>query len=194
MNSPIRIGNSVLAVLWLLASLAGMLTLRRYSQTPAPMGRAVRSWPISSKLLPESNRPTFVIFLHPHCPCSKASFAVMQELVEKSAGQVKFYAVFVRPTNVASQWEQSDLYKRSVAFNKIATVVDDGGIEAKAFGALTSGQTYVYGPAGHLNFAGGITSGRGMLEIGPERKLIEQALAVNLMASTKTPVYGCSLL
>ena len=87
-----------------------------------------------------------------------------------------------------------DLYEKCLASKGIMTVVDEGGKEAMGFGAVTSGQAYVYGSAGQLAFAGGITSARGMVEIGPERKVIEHAFSDNRAAPHKMPVYGCSLL
>ena len=118
----------------------------------------------------------------------------MMELMDKHAQQVKFVAVFVKPKGVAPKWEESDLYHKCRANAGITTVVDELGNEANRFGALTSGQTYVYGPDHTLRFSGGITPARGMSEIGPERKMIEQAFMLSTQVPGKTPVYGCSLL
>lgn len=71
---------------------------------------------------------------------------------------------------------------------------DPSGATANLFGAMTSGFTLVYSPAGRLQFAGGITGARG--HEGDNMGAHEVVLCAMDAdkSATNTPVFGCSLL
>ena len=189
----LKLGQFVIPGLWLIATVAGISCLHKYSGTPAPSGPSKGQWPSGSKMLPGANISTFILFLHPHCPCSGASLASMIDIIDKFPLAAKYHAVFVRPKGVAATWEKSDLYLKCMGIKAIETSIDDGGEEAKKFGALASGQTYIYSPQQKLTFSGGITPGRGEEGSGPERKMVEQALMQSTTSTNYSPTFGCSL-
>jgi hypothetical protein len=72
-------------------------------------------------------------------------------------------------------------------------VVDEGGREARRFGASVSGQTVVYDQGGRLRFAGGITGARGHAGDNAGRRQVMRQLASSAGAGGATPVFGCEL-
>ena len=188
-----KMGIPVLAAIWFAVALAGFRQLDGYSNTPAASGNAVQSWPRMSNLDPDSQKPTFVMFIHPHCPCSAASVHSLLEIMREHSLSSKFIVVFVRPKGVAPKWELSATHETCLKTPGLTTIVDDQGKEATLFGALTSGQTYIFSPNHELVFSGGITSARGMEEVGPERKLVINAILGQTAHTQHTPVFGCSL-
>jgi hypothetical protein len=71
---------------------------------------------------------------------------------------------------------------------------DVDGATARLFGAETSGFVVLYDPRGKLLFKGGITSSRGHAGDNLGEDTIASLLAGQIARSTRTPVYGCSLL
>jgi len=75
-------------------------------------------------------------------------------------------------------------------------LTDEDGIEARSFGAVTSGQALLYSAQGRLLFSGGITESRGHSGDNAGRSAIE-SLVMNgsegLRTPASTPVYGCPL-
>ncbi len=111
----------------------------------------------------------------------------------RSQDRVRATVVFVRYAGVSEQWVQSDTWRQAAAIPGIHIVSDQGGALAHRFGAQTSGQTYLYNPAGRLLFSGGLTAARG--HEGDSAGL-NAALALvrgQTPVQTRTPVFGCSL-
>jgi hypothetical protein len=75
-----------------------------------------------------------------------------------------------------------------------ATVLrDDEGIEARRFGAMTSGQTLLYDGGGRLVFSGGITGARGHAGENAGRNAVIALLNGRPAGQDETWVFGCSL-
>lgn len=189
-----RIGGAALVAVWFTAAIFGIASLHRYSGTPAPVGRSQVRWPVSSQIKPSPRKATFVLFLHPHCPCSRASVAVMNEIVTQFPSAAEYHAVFVRPTGVNDDWAETDLFRKCKSMVGLVTSIDEDGSEAKKFGAKASGQTYIYDADHRLAFSGGITPGRGMEGKGEERTMVESALSKKLSSPLHSPTFGCALI
>ena len=65
-------GLSILAV-WGLVVGSGLFFLESYSFRPGDSGSPPVMWPTASRVRPHSGRSNLLIFLHPQCPCSRAS-------------------------------------------------------------------------------------------------------------------------
>ena len=72
-------------------------------------------------------------------------------------------------------------------------VVDDNGVEARRFHAVTSGQTALYDIEGRLLFSGGITGSRGHSGDNAGRSAIVSLLNTGDAERTETSVFGCPL-
>jgi hypothetical protein len=75
----------------------------------------------------------------------------------------------------------------------VTVVMDDNGTEADRFGALTSGHTVLYSPAGHLEFSGGITLARGHVGENPGQRRVISLVSTGRADSNGHEVYGCGL-
>ena len=181
-----------MTVIWLLATIVGFAHLHAYANTPFPIRGTASSWPAHSRLTAGLDKPTVVVFLHPYCPCSKATVSALQELADHYGSSVQFDAVFVRPKGVGAGWEHSDLYATCRQDKAITTFVDDLGVEAKDFGAMASGQAYVFDAHGQIALAGGLTPARGEVWTDRQRDLIVEALQGH--RGIRTPTFGCALL
>lgn len=102
-------------------------------------------------------------------------------------------AVFVRPAGFAPRWEQSDLWSQAARIPGVQTKVDVEGLEARRFGAMTSGATYLFDSAGDLLFSGGITGSRGHEGDNAGKGAVINAARSGQPASCAPPVFGCSL-
>ena len=192
--------------IWLTLVIVGVGTLRTYSLTPGVAGTPDTSWPSASLIARPSRSFTLVMAIHPHCPCSRASIGELAILMAHSDGRLAALVVFVQPPGFDDNWTKSDLWSSAGSIPGVTRIIDHG-VEAKRFGATTSGQTMVYDPRGRLLFSGGITAARGHFgdnagvsaiarllddaETGGSARVVYRNNPV-VYAHT-TPVYGCPL-
>ena len=132
------------------------------------------------------------MFVHPRCPCSRASVADLGRVLQRVPGLAHTTVVFISPPGAAKGFEQTDL-RDAVQRLTGVTLEDDDGTEARRFGAATSGATLLYDAGGRLVFAGGLTDVR-----GHEGRSFGEERIVAILQSGKadrptTPVFGCSL-
>ena len=99
----------------------------------------------------------------------------------------------MKPTGVSDEWAQSDLWRTAASLPDVTVVRDDDGLEARRFGASTSGQTLLYDEAGVLLFAGGITGARSHRGDNDGRRAIVELLNRESSSRAPTKVFGCAL-
>src|SRR6185436_16026935 len=133
--------------------------------------------------------PTLLMLAHPRCSCTAASLDELAEVLARTTTAPKTYVVFLKPEGVTSGWEQTDLWRRAAALPGVTAVVDDKGLEARRFGAETSGQTLLYDARGQLVFSGGITGARGHAGDNAGRAGLLALLERARTTSPSTPVY-----
>jgi hypothetical protein len=142
--------------------LASMAALTRYQFRPGISSSAVSDqWPKTAHIARDGSRLTLVMFLHPQCPCSRATVDELAELMSRESDRLSVQVEFVVPPHAPAGWESGDLLKQARAIPGVTTSIDLGEADARAFGATTSGDVNVYDSAGMLVFKGGITDGRG---------------------------------
>jgi hypothetical protein len=183
----------VVLLLWGVVIAAGVLYLMNYAYTPGPQLGAAAIWPDDASLPRAEGRPTLVMFVHPRCPCSGASIEELHRLVVNSHESAVTLVVFVRPPGVDVGWEHARLWDQAASIPGVQLHVDSLGVDARRFGATTSGQTYLYDAAGHLLFRGGITSSRGHVGESLGRLALEQVFHGESPTCTSSSVYGCPL-
>ncbi len=186
-------GTAVLAAVWLVVVLTGSLLMAQYSQTAGAAGEAPVQWPAASVVLRDSTRAQLVMFLHPRCPCSRASISELEQIVAHCQGKFSAQVLFIQPEGVAEDWVKTDLWHAAAAIPGVKVGIDYEGQEARRFQAITSGQTLLYAAAGGLMFQGGITLARGHAGDNPGRDAIESLLNQTTTHSLSTPVFGCAL-
>ena len=151
---------------------------------PGTSGATVETWPRSSSLTPSPRGATAVVFVHPECPCSRAT---IHELVEATrdlpTAAAKVIVVFEGRGD-------GDLWRDAGRTPRLERVLDVGG-EGARFGAQTSGFTVVYDAGARLVFHGGITGSRGHVGTNVGSTRFRAALAGT--PSGQHPVFGCAL-
>lgn len=171
---------------WLVAVAAGSHFLLRTQTTPAPQRPAADSWPTASSLPPPADRPRLVLFLHPHCPCSRVALADLAAW----HSDLDAIVLFVRPPDAPPGWERGPLLRLAEAVPDLRLLIDIDGTEARRFGAGASGDAFLYAPRGHLVFRGGLTGPPGHSNTTNRDALLQALLGDALV---RRPVFGCPL-
>jgi hypothetical protein len=181
-------------VVWIVAVGLGATTLLRYSGTPGKAATPTRDWPGGTSIQRARARATLVLFLHPQCPCSRASIEELAQIVAERQGKLDVSILFYAPEQKTSEWVRAGLWDSARAIPGVHEIEDHQGVEARRFRAATSGQALLYNAAGHLAFSGGITRARAHSGANDGREAIVAAVLDGPARRTNTPVFGCGLL
>ena len=179
-------------VLWLAAVGVGLAVVARYGNTAGAAASAPDQWPATSRIARDTARPTLVMMAHPLCTCTRASLAELGEIMARAAHRPRAYVVFISPERF-SGGDLRDLWERAARIPGVTIVRDEKGIEARTFGAWTSGQVFLYDRHGRLIFSGGATGSRGHEGDNAGRAAILALLSDAPPDLTGTSVFGCSL-
>jgi hypothetical protein len=178
---------------WLLTIGAGLAMLWAYAGTPGPPAAADATWPAAATVTRDTRTPVLLLFLHPHCPCSRATIGELARLLAGAQAPVATYALFYRPAGAEAGWERTDLWDSAAAIPGVHVMSDERGAQARVFGAFVSGQTLLYSATGALRFSGGITGARGHEGDNPGRTALTSMLTGERTDTSHTPVFGCYL-
>ena len=163
------------------------------SSTPSEDGIRQRSWPIDTHIALDQTRTNLVVAMHPRCPCSRASLAALEEIVARCPDAVSVTVLFYKPHAESADWTRTDLWKSAAAVPEIHVQVDEDGVEARHFGATTSGHAALYDQCGKMIFSGGITAARGHQGDSVGRSAIIALLSGKRQKSIECDVFGCPL-
>jgi hypothetical protein len=188
-----RISGVTVGIAWLATIVAGTCLLLAYSNSPGQAGSPPENWPQSSQVPRDTERPTLVMFMHPHCPCSRASIGELAQVMAHCQGRVSANVFFLRPTEMAQDWVLTDTWREAEKIPGVTVRRDDAGREARLFGAQTSGDTALYDAKGRLMFHGGITISRGHSGDNPGHDTVQALLLGEPAQRISTPAFGCSL-
>jgi hypothetical protein len=183
----------VAAFAWGLLAVLGLARLGAHQAQPGDPGHPVRHWPAGSLIPRDATRPSLVVWLHPRCPCSWATLAELRQIVARAGDRAMIQVVFFRPGSTPSGWERTRLWHEAAAIPGVRVGVDPGGVEARRFGAATSGHVFLYDVVGRLRFCGGITPSRGHDGDNPGRDAILARLIGEEARTEPTFVFGCPL-
>lgn len=190
---PAALKISTFAVIWLLVVLTGTLLMAQYSQTAGVVGTPPERWPETSRVHRDPGLSNLVVFLHPRCPCSRATLGELERLMARCQGLLSAQVWFLQPEGRDEDWVKTDLWPVAAAIPGVQVDVDHAGDVAQLFQAATSGQTLLYDTSGSLVFQGGITLARGHAGDNPGRDAIECFVKQKISLSASTPVFGCAL-
>jgi hypothetical protein len=181
-------------LLWLGAVVVGLAALEEYKSRPGTRGDTPSLLTEPSAVADSGGRPRLMMFLHPQCPCSRASLNELAEIIGREPGKVALEVIFVKPKGVGADWTKTSLCERAAAIPEARLIEDDGAL-ARRFGAETSGYVVLYDAAGKLLFSGGITQSRGHEGESAGRHAIIALLngEPDAASGAKTPVFGCPL-
>src|SRR5262245_12283364 len=179
--------------LWLVAIAVGFAWLARYETRAGRPAQPPWSWPDDSRLVIDRQRWTAVMFVHPRCPCSKASLQELSDLVTNHGSVLHGFLVVCKPIGVPVVWENADILQESSAINGVAVYCDENDEERGRFAVHTSGQVLLYNPRGKLCYTGGITAARGKVGESQGHRFIESILLGEDSLFRDGPVFGCPL-
>ena len=185
------IGAAVVLALWGGAIAFGIGVMVRYDSTPGATQAAPDSWPTESAIPKREGVRSVVMFLHPKCPCSRATVAELEALMADVKGKADVSIVLLSPLNEV--WHDTAIARTVRAMPGVSVRQDVSAREATAFRARVSGETFVYAENGSLLFHGGITGARGRPGINPGRQAVLELALRNSSPVTQTPTYGCSI-
>lgn len=184
----------IVGVIWLLLACAGLAWVWSYATHAEARKAASHSWPTGCSSVRYDGSPALVMFLHPRCPCSRATLGELALIMAKTEEKVSAQVWFYRPQGAAEEWAHTDLWRTAKAIPGLRVDEDEDGVEAAYFNATISGQTIVYSGKGKRLFDGGITAARGHSGDNAGHDAVMAALrSGEAPADTETPVFGCSL-
>jgi hypothetical protein len=182
-----------LCLLWLALAGAGTWGLLSYENTPTRAGETIAAWPADSQIAHQPDRATLLMFLHPYCPCSRASIEELNRLLGQCQNSVSVNVLFVRPKGVADDWARTSLRRAAESIPGVRVSLDGNGKEARRFAAESSGYVVLYSPKGELLFSGGITGSRGHAGQNPGEDAVIALVNGRTLPLTHSHVYGCDL-
>lgn len=183
----------ILIGVWVVALAGWMGYLTWYANAPGADSTAPGAWPTDSTLAMNREGPTLLMFIHPRCPCTSASLEELSRIIARCRRKAAYYCVFVRPQGVPNSWEKDSLWDEASGIPYVKRLVDEGGKEAKRFGAKTSGTVQLFGADGELEFSGGITGARNHAGDNVGANAVIEWISTGESASRSSFVFGCSL-
>lgn len=179
-------------VFWTILLVVGFLRMTDYSYSPGVPAIVSAKLPKNIFTTLDKNLPKLLVFLHPKCPCSKATLGELTNLIESNPNLAEVIVIFLKPDNESDEWVKTSLWEKASRISSIKLVMMDDE-EISQFGVITSGQTLLYNPRGNLIFSGGITVGRGHEGESIGRQAIQNYLQTGNTDLHQTSVFGCLL-
>lgn len=152
---------SLAAACWSGFAIYGLVRLFDYSARPTHMDHPPEHWPADSRIPRAENAGEMVMFVHPQCPCTRASLAELARLIPRLTRPMSITIAFVIPDGRSPDFAHGAIWDNAGDIRDVHRYVDIKGEEARRFNATTSGQVLVYDHSGGLRYFGGITAGRG---------------------------------
>lgn len=192
MALKVKLFPVLLVLFWLALIGPGEYLLLNYEKTPAQTAQPPQTWPADTSIVKNSG-PFLLMFIHPHCPCTRATMEELSLLMAHCHKKLEGQVLFLKPAGFDRSWSESGLWKKASSIPGIKAILDEGGREAKRFGAMASGQVLLFDASGRLVFKGGITRSRGHSGDNPGRSAIESLVLKGAAPLKETPVFGCAL-
>jgi hypothetical protein len=165
-----------------------------YERAATQSGSPPVQWPVSGAPQRNPTRPTLLIFIHPKCPCTRATLRELDRLLaHHQKNELTVLAIFLSSEGHPSGWEKTDLWTYACGIPGVQALADARDSWRKMFHAKSSGECLLYSPSGELRFHGGITSGRGHEGYSGSQTSLSRAIAHESTSLQRTAVFGCAL-
>jgi hypothetical protein len=176
------------------ATVAGIGALFVFNGTAGLETAGPGGWPEGTAVERSRTAPTVLVFAHPFCSCTGATLEELDGLLAKRNSGAQAPVIRILFSRSDPAWRPGELWSRASRIPGASPAWDEGGKEARIFGARTSGLVFLYDRRGKLLFRGGITSSRGHTgdSYGAER--LTAALDSGQSAvGAPSKVFGCAL-
>ena len=207
-----RLALGLALIVWSGAAVVGVHQAIAYETAAGAARGAPASWPSDSRI-ERGVAGTIVMFVHPDCPCTRASLGELAAAIDDAhaadaadAAHATHaaHAAHAADAAHAAQAAAPRVVLVAVGSGDVATARVPGAIafrdpdaaEARRFGAETSGFVLYYDAGGALRFAGGVTGSRGHTGDNVGRELLARALRGGPDAAPGIAlhaVFGCAL-
>lgn len=181
------------ATLWLASIASGLGWMWNYASTPGVTGPPPANWPADSLVERARGRPCLLVFMHPRCPCSRATVRELAGVVAGMAGKVSTQVLFYHPSGTDVAWARTSLWDAAAAIPGVCVAGDEGGAEAARFHATVSGQAMLFDADGGCRFSGGMTPSRGHEGGNVGSASLRALLRDEPPPAAAAPVFGCGL-
>ncbi|WP_158545399.1 hypothetical protein [Bremerella cremea] len=155
------------------------------------------SWPTASIISRDTTKPTLLVFLHPECPCTRATLDNLEPMITDFS--VSTFVIYPGNFQLSQPAQNSDLGScrrellRWQTLPNVTLVSDNENQEAERFRALTSGYCLLFDTAGKLRFSGGVTVSRGHHGANSGLASLRSILSEQGLTDATYPVFGCPL-
>jgi hypothetical protein len=178
---------------WLMLLSAGTAAVLSHDYATADAGLPPAHRLAAALPIPDGHI-ALVMFVHPQCPCTRASIAELASLVAKIESPISAHVFFYSPASQPSSWVEAEHWKAAAAIPDIHLAHDPEGALAAQFNAVASGFSVVYDARGTLAFAGGITASRGQFGASAGGEAVLRIARGESHGLITAPAFGCSLL
>ncbi len=177
----------------MLLTIAGLGVLAAYETRPVLDVDACATWPEDTTLAIECEDAawTLLVFAHPRCPCTRATFEELERALVHRPDDLAVYVVFYRPEGESDRWIETGLARRARTWGDVSIVSDPDGVEARRFGAPASGKVFLFDSLGRTCFAGGVTPSRGHSGDNAGKRALLDWWEGEQKATSTFPLYGC---
>jgi hypothetical protein len=177
-------------VLWGFSLSAGFALVERHAAVAAMPASGLRSWPANTALSRSPHGATLLGFIHPRCPCSRATLRQLERVLSRSP-----YArvEVIYRDDPGADLHATDAWALGARIPGARRVIDRGGVEARRFGARISGEVMLFDATGALRFHGGVTPSRGHEGDNEGAEALDAALRGASEGFVVARIFGCEL-
>jgi hypothetical protein len=190
-----RTPRFAIPLVWGAGIIAALYSLQHYNSLPA--GTVFCKVHESRLYHPTSSpSPSLVMYVHPFCPCTRASFQELTKIVDRARGDGKEPAVkivVVVAPGMPDGWRDGPNVRAAHQFQGAEVQYDLDAHLARAQSVTTSGHVVMFDSPARLGFRGGITRSRGHAGDNDGTRAITEILNGRKPSIAYTPVFGCPL-
>lgn len=179
---------------WVTLMLTGILVLESYSSNAGTPGDSTAEWPAECEMARAADAFTLLMFIHPRCPCSRASIRELARIHALTIDRVDIRVVFFQPATEIDDWSNTDLVRSAALIPGVTVVRDTDARLASQFSVNTSGHVLLYGETGQLLFSGGVTAGRGHEGDNAGEDTVVSLIRKHRRLPGSSPVFGCPIM
>ncbi|MFT5094797.1 MAG: hypothetical protein ACI8P0_005144 [Planctomycetaceae bacterium] len=184
----------VVCVCWVILCVCGVASLVHYSNTAGADSAGIPA-EVPSQAIDNNADYTLLMFVHPHCSCSRASVRQLERILARCDGRVATRIYFYSPDDQPETWVRSALWDQARGIPGVKTQLDRNGSLARQCGVTTSGHVQLFDIRKQLQFSGGITVSRGHEgdNFGSSSVMAIIRGESDDQTTTETPVFGCQI-
>lgn len=192
-----RRGLAIVVALWIAVVAGGFAQLWIYKGKPGTTAAEAvagpETFPATDLLEQNPHGQTLVMFVHPHCACSRASLTELAAILRECPDLQPVQIVFPVPAGAAPSWQEGKIAQEAAALAGVRIVWDQDEKLTRLFHATTSGHVLLFAANGQRLFSGGITATRGHAGWNAGRGAVVAHHEHKPGVRSSAPTFGCQL-